>query len=140
MRWSVLTALIKLCFSPAAEIFARWSKLCSDAAFERLCDGQLQGTQLTRVPGTNRSTSPLTVSERKTARPRRVDLAGEWFAFPPPDNATGNFTKVVHRMPVRIRLDNRQPRLERLLPGMSVVTNILTLSRPVASCHVNSMA
>jgi multidrug efflux pump subunit AcrA (membrane-fusion protein) len=31
-------------------------------------------------------------------------------------------------------------RLERLLPGMSVVTNILTLSRPVASCHVNRMA
>jgi hypothetical protein len=33
MRWSLLTASIKLCFSPAAEIFARWSKLYSDAAF-----------------------------------------------------------------------------------------------------------
>jgi uncharacterized LabA/DUF88 family protein len=33
MRWSLLTASIKSCFSPAAEIFARWSKLCSDAAF-----------------------------------------------------------------------------------------------------------
>jgi membrane fusion protein, multidrug efflux system len=33
---------------------------------------------------------------------------------------------VVQRIPVRIRLDNSQPLLERLLPGMSVVTNINT--------------
>src|SRR5580704_12275268 len=33
MRWNLLTASIKSCFSPAAQIFARWSKLCSDAAF-----------------------------------------------------------------------------------------------------------
>jgi membrane fusion protein (multidrug efflux system) len=44
----------------------------------------------------------------------------------PPDNATGNFTKVVQRIPVRIQLDKGQPLLERLLPGMSVVTEIHT--------------
>jgi membrane fusion protein (multidrug efflux system) len=44
----------------------------------------------------------------------------------PPDNATGNFTKVVQRVPVRIQLDKNQPLLERLLPGMSVVTHINT--------------
>jgi membrane fusion protein (multidrug efflux system) len=48
------------------------------------------------------------------------------FTLLPPDNATGNFTKVVQRVPVRIQLDMNQPLLERLLPGMSVVTHINT--------------
>ena len=44
----------------------------------------------------------------------------------PPDNATGNFTKVVQRIPVRIQFDDNQPLLSRLVPGMSVVTSIDT--------------
>jgi membrane fusion protein (multidrug efflux system) len=38
----------------------------------------------------------------------------------PPENATGNFVKVVQRIPVRIRFDADQEGLERLRPGMSV--------------------
>jgi membrane fusion protein (multidrug efflux system) len=38
----------------------------------------------------------------------------------PPENATGNYVKVVQRLPVRIRFDKNQPGLERLRPGMSV--------------------
>jgi membrane fusion protein (multidrug efflux system) len=38
----------------------------------------------------------------------------------PPENATGNYVKVVQRIPVRIRLDHGQAGLERLRPGMSV--------------------
>ena len=49
-------------------------------------------------------------------------------ALLPPDNATGNFTKVVQRIPVRIQFDDNQPLLERLVPGMSVVTSIDTKS------------
>jgi len=52
--------------------------------------------------------------------------SGSQFALLPPDNATGNFTKVVQRIPVRIKLDKNQPLLDRLLPGMSVVTHIDT--------------
>src|SRR6202049_1786255 len=52
--------------------------------------------------------------------------SGSQFALLPPDNATGNFTKVVQRIPVRIQLDKGQPLLERLLPGMSVETRIHT--------------
>ncbi|HEY4974600.1 MAG TPA: HlyD family efflux transporter periplasmic adaptor subunit, partial [Steroidobacteraceae bacterium] len=52
--------------------------------------------------------------------------SGSQFALLPPDNATGNFTKVVQRIPVRIALDKGQPLLEHLLPGMSVVTHIHT--------------
>ena len=52
--------------------------------------------------------------------------SGSQFALLPPDNATGNFTKVVQRIPVRIIFDKGQPLLDRLLPGMSVVTDIDT--------------
>jgi membrane fusion protein, multidrug efflux system len=52
--------------------------------------------------------------------------SGSQFALLPPDNATGNFTKVVQRVPVRIAIDQGQQLLERLLPGMSAVTRIHT--------------
>jgi membrane fusion protein (multidrug efflux system) len=86
-------------------------------------------TQLTRVkPG-----QPVDITvdsfpnEKLHGRVERISPAsGSQFALLPPDNATGNFTKVVQRIPVRIQLDNSQPLLERLLPGMSVVTNINT--------------
>ncbi|MFQ3452547.1 HlyD family secretion protein [Bradyrhizobium sp. UFLA01-814] len=57
---------------------------------------------------------------------RIAPASGSQFALLPPDNATGNFTKVVQRIPVRIQFDKGQPLLERLLPGMSVVTRIDT--------------
>ena len=38
----------------------------------------------------------------------------------PPENASGNYVKVVQRLPVRIRFDNNQAGLDRLRPGMSV--------------------
>lgn len=47
--------------------------------------------------------------------------SGSQFALLPPDNATGNFTKVVQRVPVKIVLFPGQPYLERLRPGFSAV-------------------
>ncbi|WP_425112855.1 HlyD family secretion protein [Bradyrhizobium sp.] len=55
---------------------------------------------------------------------RIAPASGSQFALLPPDNATGNFTKVVQRIPVRIAFDDNQPLLDRLRPGMSVVTRI----------------
>lgn len=46
--------------------------------------------------------------------------SGAEFALLPPDNATGNFTKIVRRFTVRILLDPAQPGLDRLGSGMSV--------------------
>jgi len=46
--------------------------------------------------------------------------SGSELALIPPDNATGNFTKIVRRFPVRIALDPGQPGLDRLGLGMSV--------------------
>ena len=86
-------------------------------------------TQLTHVrPG---QSVDVTVDsfpgERLHGRVERLAPAsGSQFALLPPDNATGNFTKVVQRIPVRIQFDKGQPSLDRLLPGMSVVTRIHT--------------
>jgi membrane fusion protein, multidrug efflux system len=51
---------------------------------------------------------------------------GAKFSLLPPDNATGNFTKVVQRIPVRIRLDQPNDAAHPLRPGMSVVATIQT--------------
>ena len=50
--------------------------------------------------------------------------SGSQFALLPPDNATGNFTKVVQRIPVKIALDPGHPLQGRLRPGFSVVVTI----------------
>ena len=51
---------------------------------------------------------------------------GAEFSILPPENATGNFTKIVQRIPVRIAIE-ASPKIRRLLvPGMSVVATIDT--------------
>jgi len=51
---------------------------------------------------------------------------GSQFSLLPPDNATGNFTKIAQRLPVKITIDAAQPDLDRLRSGMSVVATIHT--------------
>jgi membrane fusion protein (multidrug efflux system) len=80
--------------------------------------------------------------------------SGQEFALLPPDNATGNFTKVVQRIPVKIALDRADGAAIDLRPGMSVIPTIETRSQTRdrgaiaasklsttlsgASCHVKS--
>lgn len=52
--------------------------------------------------------------------------AGSRFSLLPPENATGNFTKIVQRIPVRIRLEQDSALAGRLRPGMSVVASVDT--------------
>jgi membrane fusion protein, multidrug efflux system len=63
----------------------------------------------------------------------RVDsiapASGQEFALLPPDNATGNFTKVVQRIPVKIALDPENSSPVELRPGMSVIPTIETKSQ-----------
>jgi membrane fusion protein, multidrug efflux system len=63
----------------------------------------------------------------------RVDsiapASGQEFALLPPDNATGNFTKVVQRIPVKIALDQDSSSPVELRPGMSVIPTIATKSQ-----------
>ena len=59
--------------------------------------------------------------------------SGQEFALLPPDNATGNFTKIVQRIPVKIDVDKNDPLFGMLRPGMSVEPTIDTRSANAAS-------
>jgi len=59
--------------------------------------------------------------------------SGQEFALLPPDNATGNFTKVVQRIPVKIALDGASVELR---PGMSVIPSIQTQKKPPVAASV----
>jgi membrane fusion protein (multidrug efflux system) len=51
---------------------------------------------------------------------------GARFSLLPPENATGNYVKVVQRIPVRIRFDKDQDPNHQLRPGMSVEPTVFT--------------
>ncbi|MFO1057832.1 MAG: HlyD family secretion protein [Dongiaceae bacterium] len=63
---------------------------------------------------------------------RIAPASGSQFSLLPPDNATGNFTKVVQRIPVKIRLDAPNPLDGKLRPGMSVVATVEVGKPPAA--------
>lgn len=63
---------------------------------------------------------------------RFAPATGSEFSVLRPDNATGNFTKVAQRLPVRISIDPGQALAEKLSPGMSVVVSLDTRSQPTA--------
>jgi membrane fusion protein, multidrug efflux system len=54
---------------------------------------------------------------------------GAVFSVIPPENATGNFTKIVQRVPVRIALDDEDASLGRIRPGLSTVATVDTRPR-----------
>ena len=55
---------------------------------------------------------------------------GAQFSVLPAENATGNFTKIVQRVPVRIRLDSADAAFGALRPGLSVVAKVDTQAAP----------
>jgi membrane fusion protein (multidrug efflux system) len=70
---------------------------------DALADGDLSGVVDSFAPGT-----------------------GSQFALLPPENATGNFTKIVQRVPVRIRIDTDEQTRKLLVPGLSVTVDVDT--------------
>ncbi|ACL61527.1 HlyD family secretion protein [Methylobacterium nodulans] len=56
--------------------------------------------------------------------------SGSVFSLLPPDNATGNFTKIVQRLPVRVRVPAEVAREGLLRPGLSVVARVDTRGLP----------
>jgi membrane fusion protein, multidrug efflux system len=68
----------------------------------------------------------------QTVRGKVLEIApasGSQFALLPPDNATGNYTKIVQRVPVKIALDPEQPLTLRLRPGLSVIATVHTSAK-----------
>jgi membrane fusion protein (multidrug efflux system) len=66
--------------------------------------------------------------------------SGSVFSLLPPDNATGNFTKIVQRLPVRIHVPANVASQGLLRPGMSVVVNVNTKATAVADAGTQSQA
>src|SRR5262245_15153317 len=86
-------------------------------------------TQLTDVRAGQPATIEVDTFPGVTFKGRVDSIApasGQEFALLPPDNATGNFTKVVQRIPVKITLDPGSPLADELRPGMSVIPSIDT--------------
>lgn len=55
---------------------------------------------------------------------------GQTLALLPPQNATGNFVKIVQRLPVRIELEDYDPEQETLFTGLSVTPYVFVKEPP----------
>jgi membrane fusion protein (multidrug efflux system) len=89
-------------------------------------------TQLTNVAKGDGAEITVDTFPGVTLRGHVEEIApasGSQFALLPPDNASGNYTKIVQRIPVKIVLDARPELAERLRPGMSVIAKITTKSK-----------
>jgi membrane fusion protein (multidrug efflux system) len=64
--------------------------------------------------------------------------SGSVFSLLPPDNATGNFTKIVQRLTVRVQVPGALAEQGVLRPGMSVVVNVDTKPGAVASVPIRT--
>ena len=85
-------------------------------------------TQLTNIKPGDVADIRVDVYPGHVIKGRVLEIApasGSQFALLPPDNATGNFTKVVQRVPVKIALDN-SPLTAQLRPGLSAVVTVKT--------------
>ena len=103
-------------------------------------DANFKETQLKRIrPGQPATISVDAYGHRKFAGV--VDsispAAGSVFTLLPPDNATGNFTKIVQRLPVRLRVPKAVARQNLLRAGMSVY---VTVDTAAAAADVDSDA
>ena len=90
-------------------------------------DANFKESQLARVREGQPAEVIADVLPGITFRGRVASLApatGAQFSMIPPENATGNFTKIVQRVTVRIRLEDDAAEFGRLRPGLSVVVHV----------------
>jgi membrane fusion protein (multidrug efflux system) len=99
-------------------------------------DANFKEDQLARMRPGQPATVVADVLPGKTFHGHVASLApgtGAIFSVIPPENATGNFTKIVQRVPVRIALDDADARLGDLRPGLSTTVSVDTRSEPRAA-------
>jgi membrane fusion protein, multidrug efflux system len=98
-------------------------------------DANFKEDQLARMRPGQSATVVADVLPGKTLHGHVASLSpgtGAIFSVIPPENATGNFTKIVQRVPVRIALDDGDARLGELRPGLSATVSIDTRSAVVS--------
>lgn len=94
-------------------------------------DANFKETQLGRLHAGQKVNVEVDAYPDEEFHGRVVSVApasGSVFSLLPPENATGNFTKIVQRVPVRIELDEAARDKAELRPGMSVVATVDTRS------------
>jgi membrane fusion protein (multidrug efflux system) len=94
-----------------------------ETQLSRLQPGQPVAVDVDAVPGHEITGEVLSVSP----------ASGSTFSLLPPDNATGNFTKIVQRIAVRIQVPADVAARRQLRPGMSVVVNVNTKPSALAA-------
>jgi membrane fusion protein (multidrug efflux system) len=104
------------------------TQVISFVALTKWVQANYRETQLTNVKIGNPAELHIDEYPGQLIRGKVVEIApasGSQFALLPPDNATGNFTKVVQRIPVKIVLDDLAV-AATLRPGLSVVASVRT--------------
>jgi membrane fusion protein (multidrug efflux system) len=97
-------------------------------ATERWVQANFRETQLTNISVGDAADIRIDVYPSQVLRGTVLEIApasGSQFALLPPDNATGNFTKVVQRVPVKIAFADASA-TSRLRPGLSAVVTVRT--------------
>jgi len=104
------------------------TQVISFVALTKWVQANYRETQLTNVNVGDPAELRIDEYPGQPIRGKVVEIApasGSEFALLPPDNATGNFTKVVQRIPVKIALDD-STFATKLRPGISVIATIRT--------------
>jgi membrane fusion protein (multidrug efflux system) len=86
-------------------------------------------TQLTHMAAGQKAEIRVDTFPGRTLKGHVIAFApgsGQQFSLLPPDNATGNFTKVVQRVAVKILIDDADGLTDRLRPGMSTIVTVAT--------------
>jgi membrane fusion protein (multidrug efflux system) len=104
------------------------TQVISFVALTKWVQANYRETQLTNVKVGDAADLRIDEYPGQVFRGKVLEIApasGSQFALLPPDNATGNFTKVVQRIPVKIALDD-STFATKLRPGLSVVAAVRT--------------
>jgi membrane fusion protein, multidrug efflux system len=104
------------------------TQVISFIAFTKWVQANFRETQLTNVKVGDPADLRIDEYPGQLIRGKVVEIApasGSQFALLPPDNATGNFTKVVQRVPVKIALED-STFATKLRPGISVIATVRT--------------
>jgi membrane fusion protein, multidrug efflux system len=113
----------------AGQLIAPGTQVIDLVQSEVWVQANFKETQLTHMRVGDSADIRVDTFPNRTFRGKVEQLSpasGSQFALLPPDNATGNFTKVVQRVPVKVVFAAGQPNLDRLRPGFSAVVTVHT--------------
>ena len=115
--------------NPGNNVIAGQSLMAVRSLNEIWVDANFKEDQLSDLHRGEQATITADVLPGRTFHGQVESLApatGAEFSVLPPENATGNFTKIVQRVPVRIALDGNAGELGKLRPGLSITVRVDT--------------